>query len=186
VHAVGGRVDERMISEGDFIGIGEPTFRIAPTDRFRVRLSFPERVSDRLQVGQEARLGVPARPGSNVDGVLARLRPQVEGGTQAMQALIEFENPGTWRAGMTVSAEVIVASREDAVTVPRTSVVDRPGRRVVYVIDGDHAREREVEIGARTAQWLEIRTGLDGGEIVAVDGASFLTDGARIRVREGG
>jgi RND family efflux transporter MFP subunit len=183
---VTGVVDARLVSEGGYVGVGDPAFRLTPTGRYRVRLPFPERVAERLAVGQRVRLWTVSEADANVLGELTRLRPEIDGAAQAIFALAEFDNPGGWRSGMTVHAAVILETRENAVTVPQLSVVDRPGRRVVYVIEDGVARERVVEIGVRTADWLEILSGLEGGETLAADGAHFLVDGARVRTHRGG
>jgi multidrug efflux pump subunit AcrA (membrane-fusion protein) len=52
-------------------------------------------------------------------------------------------------------------------------------------VDGETARQRRVETGVRTDGEVEVLHGLAGGERVVVDGAGFLTDGARISVRPG-
>jgi hypothetical protein len=51
----------------------------------------------------------------------------------------------------------------------------------VYVITGDQAKERLVTAGVRTARFVEILDGLKGGETIAVEGAPYLTEGAKVR-----
>jgi multidrug efflux pump subunit AcrA (membrane-fusion protein) len=70
------------------------------------------------------------------------------------------------------------------VLVPDTSVVSRPVGKVVYLIDAGKASARPVETGTRRGGWVEVTKGLAGGETVASDGAGFLTDGARVTVKQ--
>jgi RND family efflux transporter MFP subunit len=186
VAPVDGIVDERMISEGGFISAGNPAFRIQPMDRFRAVVSFPERVGDRLETGMSVRLLARGGRDGEAEGRITRLRPAVDSGSRAVRVIVEFENPGNWRPGMTIEARVILAVREDAMRVPAISLVERPAGRVLYVVEDGEAREREVELGVRTPEWIEIRSGLEGDETVVTDGAAFLSDGARVRVREEG
>jgi hypothetical protein len=69
--------------------------------------------------------------------------------------------------------------------VPQVSVVRRPAGDVVYVIDAGMAEERLIERGLRNGNLVEVRAGLTGGERIAVDGAGFLTNGARVTEVEG-
>ncbi len=85
---------------------------------------------------------------------------------------------------MTVTGEVVVERRDDAVRVPRLSVVQRPAGQVVFVVDGEEVSQREIEIGHQTSDWVEIISGLDAGERIVTDGASFLSDGARVRYED--
>lgn len=186
VAPMAGIVDERMISEGSFVSAGEPSFWIQPRDRYRARLSFPEYVGSRLQHDMEVRLR-PRDPGlESLTGRISRIRPAVDDSTRALEALVEFENPGNWRNGMTVEARVVIERRENAVRVPQLSVVRRPVGDVVYVVDGETVVEQPVTVGRRTTEWMEIREGLDGDETVVTEGATYLTDGAPIQIREDG
>lgn len=186
VSPVDGVVDERLISEGSYVTAGEPAFRVQPLDRFRARIAFPEYVGSRLQKGMPVVMQPRDSMASEVTGEISRIRPAVDAATRAVEIIVDFENPGDWRPGITVDARVVLERRENAVRVPALSIVRRPAGEVVYLVDGDTVSEQRVRIGRRTPDWVEIREGLTGGETVVTDGADYLTDGAHIRVREDG
>ncbi|MCP1727129.1 RND family efflux transporter MFP subunit [Natronospira proteinivora] len=179
-----GVVDERMISEGSYISAGSSAFRIQPRDRYRAVVSYPESVGDRLSRGMEVILHPRGGRSGEVRGELTRLQPAVDPGSRSVRAIVEFENPGNWRSGMTVEARVVVEQREEAIRVPTISLVQRPAGTVVYLVDDEEVVETEVETGVRTSEWVEIHSGLEPGDVVVTDGANFLSDGAAIRVRE--
>ena len=180
---VAGEIDERYVSDGDYTSTGEPLFRLVSQELLRVRLPFPETVASRLEVGQAARLRAALTDNSEVEGVVAELRPGLADGSRAVEAIINIRNPGGWRQGGSVNADVVVASRE-SVVLPNQSVVQRPAGEVVYVITDDTAQAREVEVGSRRGESMEILSGVEPGETIAVDGAGFLSDGAAIRTAE--
>ena len=97
---------------------------------------------------------------------------------------MDINNPGSWRPGASVNGTVIIAEHPGAVTVPEQSVVRRPAGEVVYVIEQGRARQRVVRTGQRKEGRIEILEGVTVGDILAVDGAGFLTDGARVQVLE--
>jgi hypothetical protein len=72
-------------------------------------------------------------------------------------------------------------------TVPEQSVVLRPAGKVVYVIaDADGAKKAQqkvIQAGAKRGGRIEIISGLDGTETVALDGAGFLTNGANVSIK---
>ncbi|HYD33811.1 MAG TPA: efflux RND transporter periplasmic adaptor subunit, partial [Methylophilaceae bacterium] len=78
----------------------------------------------------------------------------------------------------------ILGERAGAVVVPEQSVVLRPAGEVVYVIKDGVAHQQIVKTGVRQSGLVEIIEGLQDGEIVAVDGAAFLTDQAKVTVQE--
>jgi hypothetical protein len=63
-------------------------------------------------------------------------------------------------------------------------LVLRPAGQLVYVVSGDTVKAAPVTIGVRNGAYAEILTGLRADQRVAVRGAGFLTDGAKVDVRE--
>jgi hypothetical protein len=90
--------------------------------------------------------------------------------------------PKFLRADMTVSIEVEVAERADAIVVPLSAVRDAAGASpwVLVVVDG-RAEKRPVRLGARTAAEVQVTTGVAVGAQVIVGGDA--QPGQRVRVR---
>jgi multidrug efflux system membrane fusion protein len=90
------------------------------------------------------------------------------------------------RPGAFASVAVPVATSKGSPVVPQTAV--RPSERgfLAYVVEGDKARERVLELGMRTEDGrVEVREGLKQGERLVVRGAEALKEGAVVRVSEG-
>lgn len=184
VAPVAGTVQARHVSPGDFLDEGMPAFLLSSAGRFTVHLPFPESAAPLLAVGQPVALESPLAPDAVVDAYITELRPQVSAGARAVEALIELDNPGGWRSGGSVTGRVTIERRAGAVVVPEQSVVLRPAGEVVYVVADGQAQARPVVSGARVDGLIEIRSGLDAGATVAVDGAGFLSDAAPVRVQD--
>lgn len=179
---VSGVVQNRLISVGDYVNIGEPLFDIVVGERLRAVAPYPETVTDRLAVGQKAYVSPVRAPAETIETTIAELRPQIGRGSRSVDVILEFDNPGQWRPGASVTVEAVVATREHSVTVPSVSVVRRPAGTVVYVIEDGVARQRTVETGVQADTWVEILQGVVAGEQVARSGAGFLTDAAPVEV----
>jgi hypothetical protein len=104
---------------------------------------------------------------------------------RAVEALVDLPAGTDWPPGGSVTARLVLASR-DGVVVPAASVVRRPAGDVVYVVQDGKATERKVTVGVRTSERAEVLTGVEPGETVALAGAGFLTDGALVAVRDPG
>lgn len=183
VAPVTGRIEQRLVSEGDWIDLGKPVFQISTSVALRVRLPFPENVASRIKSGQAVRLSTPAAPGKTVEGKITQLRPQVGGASRSFDAIVEVKNPGDWKPGASVDGEVVVEIHAGAVTVPEISVVLRPAGTVVYVVADGKAQQRIVKTGSKNNGVVEILEGIAAGETVALDGAGFLTDKAAVTVK---
>jgi RND family efflux transporter MFP subunit len=176
-------IQRRRVSVGDYVRVGDPLFDLVSPKLLQAFLPYPERLADVLKTGQKVRLRRPGEPNEVVEGVVSEIRPAVGAANRAVEVIVNLENPGGWRSGGTVSAAVITASRE-TVLVPVSTVVRRPAGTVVYIVDGQTARQRVVETGDRSGSDIEIVSGLEGGEVLVNVGAGFLTDGAPITVRD--
>ena len=95
---------------------------------------------------------------------------------------MDVDNPGEWRPDATVRGEIVLATHANAVVVPEQSLVRRPAGEVVYVIRDGKAAQRVVTPGERLDGLVEITAGLAAGDMVAVEGAPYLSDGAPVRL----
>lgn len=176
-----GAVAERLVSEGDYVAAGTVILRIPRSNRLQVRVPVPEAAAGRLAVGMPVRLSTVASD-EVVEARISQIQPQVTSSNRTVTAIAEIDNPGGWRPGSSVNAEIVLETRREIALAP-TSVVRRPAGNVVYVLDGDVVRERPVTLGRRTQEWVEITKGVAPGERVVVDGAGFMSDGVRVTAR---
>lgn len=183
VAPIDGRVEARYVSQGDWTELGKPVFQLATSERLRIRLPFPETVANRIQPGQTVHLTSPSAPERPFTGTVTEVRPMVGSGSRSFDAIVEVGNPGDWKPGASVTGRVVIESRPGAVVVPEHSVVLRPAGKVVYIIADNTARQRVVRPGVKQDGMIEILEGVAAGEIVAVDGAGFLSDGAEVNVQ---
>lgn len=153
---------------------------------FYVRLSFPEHVATQLRLGQSVRLTSFGDETKPVSGTIREIRPSLSATTLSREVIVVVPNSGAWRPQGSIQGEVTLGIHQNAVVVPEQAVVLRPAGTVVYVVDNGVAREQRVATGLMREGLVEITTGLQRGTTVAVDGASLLSDGAKVNVREAG
>lgn len=178
---ISGQVQQRFVAAGDYVKAGTRLVDIVAGGRLTISLPFPETKTSVIRVGQNVRLSLPSG-GQVLHAVIRDLSPMIGQNSGAFEARLEVTNPGGWRPGGSVFANVQVAEHKQAVVVPDSSVVLRPGGEVVYVISNGKASERSVRSGVHTDGGVEIIHGLKAGETVAVDGASFLSSGAAVHI----
>ncbi|UCG73353.1 MAG: efflux RND transporter periplasmic adaptor subunit [Chromatiales bacterium] len=184
VAPVESEVATRNVDVGDYVQTGTVAFDLIDMRNLRVRLPFPEYRAPQLASGLPVRLTSAAAGDSVVEAVVTDIRPSVNPSSRSLTIIVDFENPGGWRPGASVRADLILAVRENALLVPQVSVVRRPAGDVVYAIRDGIASQRVVQRGDRRDRMVEIVSGLTGDEEIAVDGAGFLSDGAAVDVAE--
>ncbi|HLW26136.1 MAG TPA: efflux RND transporter periplasmic adaptor subunit [Kiloniellales bacterium] len=185
VAPISGRIGTRFVNEGEYMNSGQEMFRIVHEEALEVELAFPERLAGKLETGQLVRLQATEADGEMVETEIKAILPTIGRDNSAVVALAKVHNPGNWRPGGSVHAEVVLEVR-DSIVVPVQGVVLRPEGEVVFVEEDGRASERSVEVGRRTADWVEIRAGIEPGERIIVDGAGFLAEGVLVEaeVRE--
>jgi len=179
---VDGVVESRQVAEGDYVKVGDPLFQIISNQRLRAHLPFPEGIAAQIRPGLEVRLTTPT---SDVEIVsrIKELKPAIGAGNRAIEVLADVENQPGWHTGASVNGVVILGVRKDVVVVPEQSVVLRPAGEVVYAVNQAQVHQRVVHTGLRQDGMVEIIDGVEVGERIVLDGAAFLTDGAKISIQ---
>lgn len=168
--------------------VGEPLAAASPTgdgfivladlSEFRVVADFAEADVVGIEEGQEVSLTFDAIPGAGLTGTV--LEVGLFGGVDpAGGRLTTYEvtvsvpsAPQGLRVGMTAQASITTESREDVLAAPVTALVERDGQTFVQVLGADGTiTPVEVTVGIQGGYWVEITSGLSGGERV-VTGAS--------------
>lgn len=178
---IAGRVEKQIVVQGQYVKVGDAMFQVVELKRLRARLPFPETLSGRLQRGMKVLISSPGED-TLLSGKIEEIRPMAGGNNRSFDVFVTFNNPGAWKPGATVTATVVLGEHANAVVVPEESVVLRPAGQVVYVLQGNKAAQRVVQVGIRQDGMAEILSGVQQGETVVVDGAGFLTDQAPVVV----
>ena len=176
------KVAAKHIDIGDFVQNGMIVYELVDTKNLRVALSFPEYQSLKLKKGLKVFLTTPTSKDQNVETTIKEIKPNVNSNNRSITAIVDFDNPGSWVPGASTQARIILSTYEDAVVLPQLAVVRRSIGDVVYLIQNDTAVEQQVDTGLEKDGFIHIKSGLKHGDIVALDGAGFLTNGTQILI----
>ena len=118
-----------------------------------------------------------AYPGRVFKGKVGVVYPHLMKETRTARVRIELPNPDlALLPDMYADVEIATGSDEPVVAVPVSSVIDSGSRQVVIVDLGDGRFEpRDVKLGRRGAEYVEILEGIQDGDSVVVNG-NFLID----------
>jgi HlyD family secretion protein len=146
--------------------------------------------SQRVKVGQPARIAIDSRPGEKLAGRLDRVAPfvlDVQEQNRTVEIEVVLEDPRLARGflpGTSSDVEVILARRDGVLRVP-TSAIAEGGK--VLVLEGGRLAERTVRTGIRNWQFTEILAGLAPGErVVTARDSAEIRPGARARAHDQG
>lgn len=180
-----GRIAERRVEVGDFVAVGQPVAVLLDSTRLKVRSPAPAADVPYLRVGAPVTIRVDAFPGETFEGRVVRLAAEVDPGARTLDVEAEIPNPGErLKPGLPARMELPRRTLEEALLVPLEAVVDLGEADVVYVVEGDRARRRAVELGPVSGARVVIASGLAPGERVVVEGAQQIADGQLVTEAE--
>ncbi len=180
-----GLVSETFVESGQWVLPGTPVCEFLDDAAYEVEAEVDEIDSARLKTGQGVHLTVDAIPGERFEGVLASVSPAVsteqEKNRTVKVRIAWTAERARVRPGMSVGVEVVVGSVEGALFVPSPAVMERGGRRTVFVVRDGRLREQELEPGLGNWETTAVSKGLEEGELVLVSGGQAgLEEGARV------
>lgn len=182
----------RRLDPGALVGPSAgPILTVARTDVMRVFVAVNERNAAAIAVGQTAKVEVDAFPGKVFSGEVVRFAPAFDATTRTLDVEVRLDNrENLLRPGMYGRAAILTGVHPESVVVPVESVQLTEDRRYVFVVGasgdgGFQVSRRRVELGEDLEDFLEITSGVDGGEEIVRAGIDGLSDGAKVRVKRG-
>jgi membrane fusion protein (multidrug efflux system) len=178
-----GVVSARHIKVGNTISPNDPTFRVTNLDPLVAYVHIPEKEFRKLAPGQTADVIVDALGGERFAGTISRISPTVDPKTGTFRARIEV--PDTTRRlkpGMFARVNIVYERRENALQLPRNSILDADGEQSVFVVVNSKAEQRTIRTGLANNGWVEVLEGLKGDERVVVVGQAGLKTGTAVKV----
>lgn len=181
VAPIDGVVQKQIVSTGDFVKIGDPLLQIISKQKLRAHLPLPENIAAKIHAGIKVRLSTPTS-NDEVLSTIRELKPLISETSRAVDVIADVNDQAGWQPGASVKGEIILGEHPNAVLLPEQCIVLRPAGEVVYVVKDGLALQRIVKTGMRQDGKVEIIEGLSAGEVIAKDGAAFLTDKAKVKV----
>ncbi len=180
-----GIISARTATVGAVLPSGQELFRLIRGGRLEWRAEVSSDDLSKLKPGQTAQLTLA--DGSSIQGSLRMLSPVVD--TQSRNALVyvDLHSKGTSRSGMFARGQFELGSTE-VMTLPLSAVQLRDGFSYVLLLSADSPAiqskviQTKVDTGRRTADRIEITSGLKLSDQVVATGGAFLGDGDLVRV----
>lgn len=181
---VDGVVISRTAEAGQIAQPGAPLLILAPSGRKRLVVQIDERNLGLIRVGQAAVASADAYPKDRFNAVLATIGPAIDVQRGSIEAKFDVpESPGYLIEDMTVSVDVEVARRKDALTLPVGTVRDAASKpRVLVIVDG-RTVDRSIVLGARGQASVEVISGLSETDLVVPPGRFEVVAGQVVRVQ---
>ncbi|ADE14781.1 efflux transporter, RND family, MFP subunit [Nitrosococcus halophilus Nc 4] len=169
-----GRVVRKHIVRGEAVKADAELFVIADLSTVWGVITVYAEDLNRVHLGQQVTVWSEGL-GMEATGIISYLGYVVGAQTRSVDAHVDIPNPDErWRPGLFVTVEVA----EEEVTVPvavvNEAIQTYQNKPVVFVQEENGFKVREVTLGRRSEQWIEVVTGLSAGEHYAADNSFVL------------
>ncbi|MCB9666800.1 MAG: efflux RND transporter periplasmic adaptor subunit [Myxococcales bacterium] len=181
---IAGTIETRSVETGQYVNPGSVLATLVQREplllRFQVTDQEASRLSNDMEVNfvtKDAKTSYRAKivHVSQAADATSRLIPVV--------AEVDSANSDSLRPGTFAEVTVPIGAAQQALVVPQTAI--RPSERgfIAYIVKDNIAHERILTLGMRTADGhVEIREGLNPGDLLVVRGAEALRDGVKVTV----
>ncbi len=190
-----GFVTSRNVDIGHYVqpagaSNAKPLMTVSNVNKVRVFVSIPESEAawvdagfGKADAGDLVTILSPSLPGGRIESRVTRTNLQLDPQSRSLSAEIDIDNnelnllPGAF-----VTTKMLLEQRKDVLTLPTGAIVKATdGTKCCVVIDGK-IQHRSIELGLRAGDDVEIKSGLDGGEIVVLLRAGSLQVGQSVEI----
>jgi len=178
------RAGLRRVSEGAWITPETPLITLQDISRIKIDFTLPERYAGAVEIGQSFRFEVAGKA-ERFDGTVVAIEPAIDLPTRSLMIRgITDNRSGALMPGAFASVEVPVTAPTDGILIPAQALVPSATGHTVFVLRDGRAEQREVDIGPRTRDSVEVRQGLEAGETVLTSNLLRLRAGDAVELAE--
>ncbi len=170
-------IDDQKINQGDEIG------KVMRYNKVKCELNITNDDIGKIRIGQEVNITNFAYEDEIFTGNISKISPTIDPQTRTFQIEVEIENSDLrLRPGMFVKADIVVEKKSRVLRIPKYTILTRNNREVVFVVEDQVAKLKEVTVGIRDVEYAEILEGIAEGDRLVVRGYETLKDNTKVRV----
>jgi RND family efflux transporter MFP subunit len=182
-----GFVSDRPIAVGEYVTPSSVVATILLTNPLKLQLQVPELEAPKIQVGMPVSASVDAYPDRKFAGRVTAVNPAVDPVSRSFTVEAAIENPdNALRSGMFATARITQPGGGQSVYVPKEAVErdQNTNSYRVFTVKDNAAHLKVVQVGDEENGWIQILSGIQPDEEVAVNNQEQLYEGARVQAAQ--
>jgi HlyD family secretion protein len=167
------------VQVGGMVMYQQALFQLPELDHMQVKVRIHESKVKKIEEGQKAEIRVESYPNRVLHGTVTKVATLSDsadswrrGGVKEYETIVTIDDlpdDAALKPGMTAEVAVKVKQLSDVLLIPVQAVTEIEGQHFVYIVRPGGIERREVEVGESNEKFIEITSGLEGGEPVALD-----------------
>jgi len=177
-----GVIGLRFVSEGAYISPNTVIATLYNVSPAKIDFAIPGRYSAQVSPGKKIRFTIESDM-KIYEGEVYAIEPRIDLDTRTLKIRALADNKkGNLIPGQFVKVELILDSSDNAIMVPTEAVIPEQAGKKVFVLENGKVQEVKVETGIRTANMLEILSGLKQGDTLLTTGILQLRAGMDVQI----
>jgi len=138
---------------------------------------------DIVNVGQKVRIINSSTTDDTITGIISQLSPAIDPQSRSFKVVVSIDNSGSLlRPGMFAKGEIVVASKDSIIVIPKNIILSKQRGNTVFVIDKGLAQERIITFGLENPEYVEVISGLETKEKLVTKGFETLRNRSKVKV----
>lgn len=172
--SINGTVIELHMTAGEMIGDDKHVVTIADLSSVWAELNVYQKDMQKIKIGQKAEIYFD-KINNSIGGKIFYISPIVDEKTRTTTARVKLENQnGFWKPGMFIAAQVLTDVQKVEYAVAVKAIQNFESQKVIFIQEVDGFVPRPVTIGRSNADYVEIVSGVSGGENYIAQGAFVI------------
>lgn len=178
---IDGRVSALILQPGQFLAPGSRVGQVDVSGAFKVRAYVNEFYLNRLSTGQSATAVIA---GDSYDLAVSKIYPTIENRQFQIDLNFEENAPQGLRRGQNMAVRVLMGDAEEVLTIPTGPYQAVTGGRWIFVMseNGETAERREIEVGRKSPDKIEVLSGLTAQDIIITSSYDAYGDSQKIKL----
>ncbi|MBI9039015.1 MAG: efflux RND transporter periplasmic adaptor subunit [Bacteroidales bacterium] len=176
-------VDLPYFTQGTKIDANTLLVKLLDYSKLLMELNLAEKNINLIKVGQKIRIMNYTIPDDTLSGKIAQLSPAIDPETRSFKAIVKINNPEfLLRPGMFAKGEIIVASLDSAIVIPKDIILSKQRGNTVFIINKGLAQERIINFGLENPEEVQIISGLEKNDRIVIKGFETLRNRSKVKV----
>ncbi len=176
-------VDLPHHTDGVRLPAGQEMFRLMDYRKMYAEVQLPEKYLPQVKTGQQVRIVSYVIREDTLYGRISEISPALSTETRTFKVVMTVDNPDRiFRPGMFVKTDIILRRKDSVIVIPKKYILERDGRKRVFIVRNGLARERKIVTGIENAGEVEVVDGLEKNMSLVIKGFETLRNESKVKV----
>ena len=158
-------------------------FKLMDYSKLYMEIHLAEKDLTYVKSGQKVKITNYTIPEDTLKGIISQISPAINAETRSFKSVINIKNSKLlMRPGMFAKGEIVVASVDSTIVIPKDVILSKQRGNTVFVVDKGLAQERIITFGLENPNEVQILSGLEKADRLVIKGFETLRNRSKVKV----